>query len=133
MRRIVVGFFALIGLAVVALAALAIGLWFWLAPGAKPVAENTVLMLDLSQKLPEGTSPAGIERVLLGEQTSLADVRDGLTRAAVDPRVKGVIARLGGGALGTAEAEELRDAIAAFRAKGKFALAYADSFGEAGP
>ena len=29
--------------------------------------------------------------------------------------------------------QELRDAIAAFRAKGKFALAFADSFGEFGP
>jgi protease-4 len=132
MRRIVVGFFALIGLFVVGLAALAVGLWLWLAPGEKPVAANTVLMLDLTQPLPEGVSPGGIERVLLGEQTSLRDVLDGLTRAGADRRVKGVVARVGGGELGAAQTQELRDAIAAFRAKGKFALAYADSFGEFG-
>src|SRR4029077_2622328 len=35
--------------------------------------------------------------------------------------------------IGLGKIQELRDAVAAFRAKGKFALAFADSFGEFGP
>ena len=58
---------------------------------------------------------------------------DAIETASSDPRVKVLLARVGDDELGLAKIQELRDAIAAFRAKGKFALAFADSFGEFGP
>ncbi len=132
MRRVIVGFFAFIGFFVFALILVGVGLWLFAAPREKPLAERNVLLVDLTQSLPEGPSGDGIERILLGEQTSLRDVLDALERAGNDPRIGGLVARLGDGAVGTAQAQELRDAIAAFRAKGKFAFGYADSFGELG-
>ncbi|HEX7966834.1 MAG TPA: S49 family peptidase, partial [Stellaceae bacterium] len=132
MRRIIVGFFALIGLFVFGLFALAIVLWLWAAPGETRLAQANILTLDLTRALTEEPSDDGIERVLLGERPSLRDVLDGLERAGDDPRIKGLVARVGEGQLGTAQAQELRDAIAAFRAKGKFTLGHADSFGEFG-
>ena len=132
MRRIIVGFFAIIGFLVVALLALGIGLWMFAAPREKPLAERNVLLVDLTQSLPGGAPEDGIERVLLGQQTSLRDVLDAIERAGSDPRIGGILARLGAGSLGTAETQEVRDALAAFRAKGKFAFGYADSFGELG-
>ena len=63
----------------------------------------------------------------------MRDVLDGIETAAGDPRVKGLLARVGDDELGLGKIQELRDAVAAFRAKGKFAVAFADSFGEFGP
>src|SRR5262249_33237973 len=71
--------------------------------------------------------------LLVGAKTTLRDVLDGIEKAAGDPRVQVLLARVGDDELGLAKTQELRDAIADFRAKGKFALAYADSFGEFGP
>ena len=130
MRRIVVGFFALIGVFFFALIALAVGGWLFLAPREKPLGAANVLMLDLTRPLAEAAPDAGIERVFLGEQPTLRDVLDGIERAESDQRITGIIARVGDNQLGTAQTQELRDAVARFRAKGKFALAYADAFGE---
>jgi hypothetical protein len=47
--------------------------------------------------------------------------------------VQVLLARDGDDELVLGTIQELRDTIAAFRAKGKFALAFADSFGEFGP
>ncbi|HXY99918.1 MAG TPA: signal peptide peptidase SppA [Stellaceae bacterium] len=132
MRRVIFGFFASIGFLVFAFILLGAGLWLFAAPREKPLTERNVLLVDLTGPLREGAPDDGIERVLLGEQTSLRDVLDAVERARGDPRIAGLVARLGDGATGTAEAQELRDAVALFRAKGKFAFGYADSFGELG-
>ena len=60
------------------------------------------------------------------------DVVLGLDAAARDGRVKGVIMRLGNGALSTAEAQEIDVALHRFRAKGKFVIADATAFFSAG-
>lgn len=70
--------------------------------------------------------------MILGTQPSLRDIVDALEAAETDPRVKGVLARVGSDDIGFATAQQIRDAIAAFRAKGKFAIAFSDSFGEFG-
>jgi protease-4 len=46
--------------------------------------------------------------------------------------VKGLVAHVGSGPLNMAYAQEIRDAVKAFRDKGKFAVAFAETFGEAG-
>lgn len=132
MRRFIVGFFASIGILVVALILFGVGFWLFVAPHEKALADQDVLLIDLTQPLPEGAPDRGIERFLFGERTSLRDVLDAVERGGNDPRVKGIVARLGDGSLGTAQVQELRDAVARFRAKGKFAFGYADSFGELG-
>jgi protease-4 len=60
------------------------------------------------------------------------DVVLGLDAAGRDRRVKGVVMRLGNGALSTAEAQEIAAAIQRFRAKGKFVTAQATAFFGAG-
>ena len=56
----------------------------------------------------------------------------GWTPPARDERVKGVVMRLGNGALSTAEAQEIAAALHRFRAKGKFVIAQATAFFGAG-
>jgi protease-4 len=55
-----------------------------------------------------------------------------LRRGAADDRVKGLVARTGSVTLGLGQIQELRDAVKAFRAKGKFAYAFGETFGEIG-
>ena len=62
----------------------------------------------------------------------MREVLAALEAAGRDGRVRGLFAHLGRGPLGLAEVQELRDAVKGFRRSGKFAVAFAESFGEAG-
>jgi protease-4 len=90
-----------------------------------------LLELDLTEPLVElpPTDPVGWLQAR--RRTSLRAVLDGLRAAADDPRVRGVVAKVGA-AVGLAQAQELRDAVAGFRRSGKPAVAWAESFGEFG-
>ena len=70
---------------------------------------------------------------MFGDRPTLRDFLNTLERAGDDKRVKGLYVQLGQDALAAATGQEIRDAIRAFRAKGKFALAFTESFGEFGP
>ena len=133
MRRLVVGFFAAVGFLTVLLLFGVFLLTKELKPIVTPLADNIILTVDLTQGLAEGPHQDRLLRLLLGSEPSLRDVLDGIETASSDPRVKVLLARVGDDELGLTKIQELRDAIAAFRAKGKFALAFADSFGEFGP
>ena len=133
MRRLVVGFFAAVGFLTVLLVLGAVLLIGGLKPTVTPLADNIILTVDLTQGLAEGPRQDRLLRLLVGSEPTLRDVLDGIETASDDPRVKVLLARVGDDELGLGKIQELRDAIAAFRAKGKFALAFADSFGEFGP
>ncbi|CAK0747847.1 Protease 4 [Azospirillaceae bacterium] len=93
-----------------------------------------VLDLDLDRKLPEsGANNGGPTASLMKEAAGLREIVQALDRAREDPRVRGVVARLNGDVLGFAQTQELRAAVARFRASGRFAYAYSDSFGEFAP
>src|SRR5713101_2106347 len=133
MRRFVIGFFAVVGFLTVLLILGAVLLVTGLKPHVTPLAENIILNLDLTQGLAEGPREERLLRILVGAKPTLRDVLDGIETAAGDPRVQALLARVGDDELGLGKTQELRDAIAAFRGKGKLALAFADSFGEFGP
>jgi protease-4 len=67
-------------------------------------------------------------------RTSLRTILDGLHRAGGDPRVRALVVKVGGPRtpLALARAQELRDAVTAFREQGKLAVAWAETFGELG-
>ena len=133
MRRVIVGFFAVVGFLTVLLVVGAVLLATGMKPTVTPLADNIILTVDLTQGLAEGPRQDRLLRLLVGGEPTLRDVLDGIETASGDPRVKVLLARVGDDELGLGKIQELRDAIATFRAKGKFALAFADSFGEFGP
>ena len=100
------------------------------ACGGETVPARTILELDLERGFTDGTASDPLQKLLGDGGTSLADVVATLERAAGDDRVVGLVARIGGGGSGMAATQELRDAVAAFRASGKFAVAFSESFGE---
>ena len=133
MRRVLVGVLATIGAIALLLTAGGIAA-AWLLFGRTPqLPEQMIVTLDLREDLPEmhGGDPLGA--LGLAQPPTLIEITMGLERAARDPRVQGLVARLDGEGPGLAQAQELRAALARFREQGKFAHAHADSFGEFGP
>jgi protease-4 len=133
MRRVIVGIFAVIGAFVVLLVVAGIGVAVVARSRAPGIADKTVLSLDIGAGFADAPPSSGLSRLLFPGRPPLKDVLDALERAGDDARVAGLVARIGDGEPGLAETQELRDAIARFRAKGKRAIAYSDSFGEFGP
>ena len=91
-----------------------------------------ILELDLTQGIAEGPPADPVAALLSRHRTRLADVLDGLRRAQADPRVKALVAKAGGQHIGLATVQELREAITEFRAAGKPAYVWAESFGDFG-
>jgi protease-4 len=92
-----------------------------------------ILELDLTEDLVEVARADPLAMALAYRRTALRDVIDGLRRAAADPRVRALVAKAGSTRVGLARAQELRDAVLAFRRAGKPAVAWAETFGEFGP
>jgi protease IV len=133
MRRLLIGFFAIVGFFTVLLVGGLALLIAGMKPRITPLADHIILNLDLTQGLAEGSHRDRLLRLFVGAEPTLRDALDGIETAAGDPRVEVLLARVGDDELGLGKIQELRDAVAAFRSKGKFAIAYADSFGEFGP
>jgi protease IV len=91
-----------------------------------------ILELDLTQGIAEGPPTDPLNAVLSRHKLRLGDVLDGLRRAGQDDRVQGLIAKVGGQPIGLATVQELREATGKFRAAGKLAYVWAESFGEFG-
>src|ERR1700753_1645635 len=78
-----------------------------------------VLELDLTQGIAEAPPADPLTAVLSRNKLRLGAVLDGLRRARQDDRVHALIAKVGGQHLGLATVQELREAVAQFRAAGK--------------
>jgi protease IV len=109
----------------------AIGLYFWLFTGRIP--RHVILEADFEQGMLESVPDDGLARVLLTKKLRVREVVEALQKASQDDRVKGLVARVGQAKMKLAQVQEVRDAVTAFRATGKPAIAYAETFGEAGP
>jgi len=107
----------------------AVASWLF-APG---VPDNTVLELDFDRPLVEYAPGDSVLDALEEHKPRLLTVVQALERGARDDRVKAVVARVGNSPMGLATIQELRDAVTAFRASGKPAIAWAETFGEGQP
>src|SRR5262247_2000710 len=130
MKKFVGRILAFIGGLVVLAILAGIGVAYWFG---ERVPDKTILELDFEQGLGEYVPDDPIGRVLQPRMLTTRDVVEALEKAAEDKRVVGLIARVGTGNLGLAQVQEVRDTILSFRSKGKFAVAYAETFGEFGP
>lgn len=133
MIRFLIRLLAIVGLlALVLVVGGAIAAWRFMT-AEEETPERIVLDVDLDRSFIEHVPRDPFAELTFGRQPTLRDVVDALDRARQDPRVHGMIARLGGDQFGLAEAQELRAAVERFRNSGRFALAFADTFGEFGP
>jgi protease IV len=101
---------------------------------ATRIGRRTILELDLDEQLEE-SSPGGPFPRRTGDERrlTLREVLETIERASHDERVVALFARVGRSRIGLARVQELRDAILAFRASGKRAVAFSETFGESSP
>ena len=101
----------------------------------QPVPERVVLELNLEKRIVEHIPQDPFAQALEFKEgpTVLRDVVEALERASQDPRVIGLVAKVGSTPMGMGTIQELRDATLAFGESGKFTMAFAESFGEFGP
>ncbi|WP_029007590.1 signal peptide peptidase SppA [Azospirillum halopraeferens] len=129
MITFIVRLFALVGFLVIA--GIAVLVYVLLNRGAPALPDTVVLELNLDRPLADAPPTGSL--AFLEESTTLRDVLATLERARTDPRVKGLVARMGSDDLGFAQVQELRTAVQRFRESGRFAYAFATSFGGGGP
>ncbi|HEY1914967.1 MAG TPA: signal peptide peptidase SppA [Streptosporangiaceae bacterium] len=89
-----------------------------------------ILELDLTDGLPEDPPADPLSALTSRRKPRLPDVLDGLRRARTDDRVRALVAKVGGRAIGLAAVQELRDAVIEFGRAGKLTVAWAESFGD---
>ncbi|MGB9233039.1 MAG: signal peptide peptidase SppA [Terriglobales bacterium] len=130
MSKLIVRFLAILGtlwlISMVIILAYVIG-----AKGRVP--SKTILEANFEQALLEDMPDSAAARLTMNERETLRDVIDAIDRGADDDRVVGMIARIGAAPIPMAQVQEIRDAVARFRAHKKFAVAYSETFGEFGP
>jgi len=130
--RILIAALAGIGLLVIVAILFASSVWRDFSSRIEPVPEQALLTLDLGDGVSETNASDPFALAGFSRGLTMPDLVLGLEAAGRDPRVKGLALKLGAGDLPLARAQEIRDALKAFRAQGKFVLAFAESFGEAG-
>jgi protease IV len=131
MKRFIVGALAVIGALSVLFVAGLILLVLAAATGKPAVPGTLVLELELDEPLQEQGAEDSLAGAFGAEKATVRDVVEALEKAAQDSRVKALLVRIEQPG-GVAVAQELRDAVKAFRASGKKAVAYTDTFGEGG-
>src|SRR5476649_1290586 len=129
MRRFVVGLLATVGfLALLMIVGGAV--FFYNGPfAAKPLPKSMILSLDLRDVPPETVSTDVLHGSLWRGARDITDIAQTLWLAAEDPRVAGLYIEIGDDSAGLARVQELRQAIARFRGKGKFTIGFAESLG----
>jgi len=89
-----------------------------------------ILELDLTEGIAEGPPQDPLSALLTIRRTRLPDLLEGLKRASTDDRVQALVVKVGGGRIGLAKIQELREAVQDFRQSGKLTVAWAETFGD---
>jgi protease-4 len=89
-----------------------------------------ILELDLTDGIAEGPVTDPLSAIMSRRKLRLPDVLEGLKRARHDDRVRALVVKVGGGRIGLARMQEIREAVSAFRESGKLAVAWSETFGE---
>ena len=88
-----------------------------------------ILELDLTEGIGEGPVTDPLTALMSRRRARLPDVIEGLRRAREDDRVRALVAKVGGGRIGLARMQELREAVSEFRESGKLTVAWSETFG----
>src|ERR1700750_9393 len=89
-----------------------------------------ILELDLTDGMGEGPVTDPLSAIMSRRRVRLPDVIEGLRRAGSDDRVRALVVKVGGGRIGLARMQELREAVSEFRESGKLTVAWSETFGE---
>jgi len=129
MRRFIFGLLATVGFLTL-LTVVGSAVFLYTGPfAAKSLPKSMVLSLDLRDVPPETVSTDVLRGNLWRRSRDITEIVQTLWQAADDPRVIGLYVEIGDESAGLARVQELRQAIARFRGKGKFTIGFAESLG----
>ena len=89
-----------------------------------------ILELDLTDGIGEGPVTDPLSAIMSRRKMRLPDIIEGLRRARQDDRVRALVVKVGGGRIGLARMQEIREAVTDFRESGKLTVAWSETFGE---
>lgn len=131
--RFVIRFLAFIGFMVVLSLAISLVSALWMNEQAPSLPPRIVLEFDFNRPIRESSNQSALSAILGNQTISLRTLVAALDRARKDDHVAGLVADVSDTGLDLAQIEEVRAALKRFTDAGKFAYAWADSFGELGP
>ncbi len=102
------------------------------ARDAPPPPDRMILAIDLGRGIVERDRPDVFWRLTRTGPLVLRDTLEAIRAAATDERVIGMVLDIGGAPVTLTDAQAIRRAVAAFRATGKFAHAFGESYGGLG-
>jgi protease-4 len=102
------------------------------AGGAKSLPEDMILTMNITDPIGETEHGRSLADPLAAPGTTVQAFIETLDRAAVDPRVHGLLVSLDNGGIDMAHIQEIRTAVKRFRAAGKSAHIYTASFADLG-
>ncbi|MFI5127669.1 MAG: signal peptide peptidase SppA [Candidatus Acidiferrales bacterium] len=114
---------------VILLVIAAVVLFIWIVPhwaftSGGTISSNSVLVLDLNGSIEEQRA-ADLSSVFFGSQTLvLHEINDAIDSARTDPRIEGLVVRIGPLETGWAKLEEIHSHLLAFHASGKPSICY---------
>lgn len=120
---------------VILLVIAAVVLFIWIVPhwafrSGVTISSNSVLVLDLNGSIEEQRS-TDLSSVFFGSPTLvLHEINDALDSARTDPRIEGLVVRIGPLETGWAKLEEIHAHLLAFHASGKPSICYLGYDGE---
>lgn len=124
--------FAILGVLFIILISSLIGFLKKDSAPVKPVAPNAVLYIDFSNVYNETRNDDLLTDVAGVNSMSYLDLVSTITAAALDDRIKALVADINTTNLGLAQVQDLRKVIKNFRAEGKTTIAYSTGFGAFG-
>lgn len=131
--RILTRIFAFIGFMVVLSLTISLVAALFMGEKQPGLPERVVLNFDFGRDVSDTPNDTPLALLMGNNGVQLRMLVLALDRASKDPKVAGLVANLSDVSLNLAQIEEVRAALGRFTAAGKFAYAYASSFGELGP
>ena len=114
------------------------GISSFIEPKSKGIPAEAILHIDLSESILDAPSKdpmSGFDFTTMSQvsQLTLYDALRAIEAASADDRIKGIYLNLnGGGSASVAIIEELREAVAMFKAQGKWVVAYNETYSQWG-
>ena len=129
--RSIVGFFAVIGFLIFALLIGGVALAIFAQEKPFEIENQPILEMEIDGALPESAASSPLA-AFSDTDNSLPGMLAALDAARTDARIVGVFLRIGAQPLPMAQAQELRNALSAFRDDNKPVLAFSESYDDVG-
>lgn len=91
---------------------------------SRRIPANTVLTMAIEGLIEEQPAQSVFSSFLVGAPLTVTEIVEGLDRARTDPRITGMVVRVGESTMNMAGLQEVRDKIREFNRAGKFSVAH---------